>query len=271
MRFLPAAIFVIVVVSAVGYGEVLPRASGTFSQQVSVAYTDGLPDQDVKRIAVAGDGRVYADTAAGPARLVDGRFDALDAGGLPAEVASVFRPAGSSSIHLANLPVGGDRVRDRAESGGEIALATSDGLFVGDGATWEMILPREGEVRWAPLDVRVVAYDDAGQLWFGCPQGVGYRIGEGQWKLFTGAEGLPFNDFTCMATGTTGVWFGTTNGAIRYFDGTWEFRGGRRWVAGDAIRDIAIDRRGNAWLATDGGVSCIEFRPMTLAEKAAYY
>ena len=37
--------------------------------------------------------------------------------------------------------------------------------------------------------------------------------------MLTGADGLPYNDFTCMAAGRDGsIWFGTTRGAIR-FDG----------------------------------------------------
>ena len=39
----------------------------------------------------------------------------------------------------------------------------------------------------------------------------------------------------------------------------------------DAVRDIAVDAAGDAWVATAGGVSFIHFSGMTLAEKAKHY
>jgi ligand-binding sensor domain-containing protein len=63
-------------------------------------------------------------------------------------------------------------------------------------------------LRWAPINVRGVAYDSRGRLWFASPQGVGCF--DNGWTLYTGAEGLPYNDFTTMAAGEAGVvWFGT--------------------------------------------------------------
>ena len=37
------------------------------------------------------------------------------------------------------------------------------------------------------------------------------------------------------------------------------------------MRDVAVDAEGSAWFATGKGVGCIERKPMTLAQKAAYY
>ena len=271
MRKTVSAIVAVGLLSVSGFGESLPRELGSFLQQVSVTYSAGLPELDVRRLAIAADGTVYVVTATGMARLVTERFEAVGEGALPEAIAPTLLSGELDLEALSELPVQRDRIADMAVYNGEVALATAEGLYLGDGKTWELAFPREGHIRWAPLDVRVVAFDDSGQLWFGCPQGLGYRIAKGEWKLFTGAEGLPFNDFTCMDTGASGVWFGTTNGALRYVDGAWEFRGGRRWLAGNAVRDIAIDAQGNAWLATDGGVSCIAFRPMTLAQKAQYF
>ena len=126
-------------------------------------------------------------------------------------------------------------------------------------------------MRWAPVDIRAVAYDASGSLWFAAPQGVGYRISEERWQLFTGAEGLPFNDFTCIGTGPKSVWFGTTNGAIQYRDGEWLFRQGRRWLLDNHVNDIAIDEVGNAWIATSKGVSCIAYQSMTLVQAILRY
>ena len=39
----------------------------------------------------------------------------------------------------------------------------------------------------------------------------------------------------------------------------------------DKVNDITFDNNGNCWLATDGGVSVIRRKPMTLAQKASYF
>ncbi|MCL4216190.1 MAG: hypothetical protein KJ052_04185 [Candidatus Hydrogenedentes bacterium] len=152
-----------------------------------------------------------------------------------------------------------------------LAVAAADGLFLKlRGADWRRLTPEEGPNRWAVADVRAVAFDEDGRLWFASPQGVG-RLGD-EWTLFTGAEGLPYNDFTSMAAGAEGrVWFGTHLGAF-YFDGEdFRYRQGKRWLPDDDVRDIAIDGNGNAWFATAGGVGTIDFVPMTLAQKAEYF
>jgi hypothetical protein len=131
--------------------------------------------------------------------------------------------------------------------------------------------PRDGNRSWALQDVRGATYDAKGRLWFASPQGVGCRDG-GKWRLYTPAEGLPYDDFTCVAAGEAGaVWFGTKKGAIRFDGRDWEYRQGLRWLPDDEVRGIAIEPNGNAWLATPKGVALIERRPMTLAEKARFF
>ncbi len=156
--------------------------------------------------------------------------------------------------------------------GSQLIVGAAAGLFQQEAnEKWTRLFPGDKNGRsWAPVNVRGVAYDTQGRLWFASPQGVG-RLDK-QWTLFTGAEGLPYNDFTTMAAGEDGVvWFGTRMGAIR-FDGTdWEYRQGRRWVPNDVVESIAVTPEGDAWFATPAGLSVIERKPMTLAEKATFY
>lgn len=249
----------------------LPIAVEAFQQEYHRAFTadQGLPDNDVTRVGIDEQGKLVAETAKGTAQCNGEQWQpaALSGGVIPsrnqldeAQVASLRNAAGGTI-----------EIRATATRNGEIAVASNLGLYLGDGATWRLALPKQGAVRWAPIDVRAVAYDDSGRLWFAAPQGAGCRVSEDDWLLFTGTEGLPYNDFTCMAAGPGGVWFGTTNGAIHYRDGQWAFRQGRRWLLDNHVRDIAVDAEGNAWFATGAGVSCIARKPMTLAEKAALY
>jgi hypothetical protein len=246
----------------------IPVHVGEFPQQVHRAYTsaDGLSAEGVLKLGVGPDGALYAQTEEGVA-VLDGKRWTPATGDA---VETLFEPL---PRHPTLEPLVGSRaaVRDVAEHGDEIAVAAENGLYVGDGTQWELALPIQGDVRWAPVDVRAVAYDKQGRLWFAAPQGVGYRVAEGNWRLFTGKEGLPFADFTCMAAGPDGVWFGTTNGTIRYADGAFEFRQGRRWLIDNHVNDIVVSPDGAAWIATRGGVSRIYTKPMTLAKKAKFY
>ncbi len=159
-----------------------------------------------------------------------------------------------------------------AAKDGRIAVAAHDGLFLRDKSnSWQRLLPRSGSRSWAPHDVRGVAFDAQDRLWFASPQGVGMLDGE-TWTLYTGEDGLPYNDFTTAKAGEEGViWFGTKIGAIRFDSKNWSYRQGLRWVPDDEIRDIAVTAKGDAWFATTAGTGVIERRPMTLAEKAAYF
>jgi hypothetical protein len=275
MRFM--MVIAVLLCSIHGAGDIppvvreLPVPVGVFEQQVHRAYTTahGLPDNAVRRIAVDAKGDIVAITGRGAAVFDGAQWQPT------AAAASILSPGQSlekrqlAALHkLAGREAG---IRAVARHLGELAVAADTGLYVGDGRRWRMALPRDGAIRWAPVDVRAVAYDAWGRLWFAAPQGVGCRMGDEEWKLFTGAGGLPYNDFTCMAAGPKGVWFGTTNGAIEYRDGSWSFRQGRRWLLDNDVRDIAVDGAGNAWIATRSGVSCIAYEPMTLAAKAGFY
>jgi Two component regulator propeller len=155
---------------------------------------------------------------------------------------------------------------------GRMAAAAASGLFLKRAAgEWERILPHSGKRSWAPNDVRGVAFDSMDRLWFASPEGVG-RMDGTTWTLYTGADGLPYDDFTTAAAGENGVvWFGTHSGAIRFDGKNWEYRQGRRWLPDDDVRAIAVAPSGDAWIATAKGIARIERRVTTLAEKARFF
>jgi hypothetical protein len=318
---------------AVGAGAQEARASsvtvGRFPQEVATKFTtkQGLPSNDVRSIAVAPDGSVYAGTGAGLGIYQNGAWtELMDVSGQPVDALGSYQGGGlgvvggmfyyESGGDFQSVSLPADRVYDIATAGGAFILATDRGVFymesnaysfqpleqlndlLGDNkAVYQIAIGPQGAAAaaasglyisapnqqvqklapsddqgrsWALQDVRGTAYDSQGRLWFASPQGAGMR--DGGWNLFTGDEGLPYNGFTVMAAGPDGaIWFGTTKGIIRFDGAGWHYRQGRRWLPGDEVRDIAIDADGNAWVATDGGVGFIEFRPMTLREKAEHY
>ncbi len=154
-----------------------------------------------------------------------------------------------------------------------VYLAATAGLFQYDstGKTWQPLFPQQGKKNWLPRDARGLTCDRNGILWFACPQGVGCRKGE-QWFLYTAQDGLPYDDFTAIATGEEGVvWFGTRKGAIRFDGKNWEYRQGLRWLPDDQVNAVAVSAQGRAWFATPKGVAVIERKPMTLAQKATWF
>ena len=151
------------------------------------------------------------------------------------------------------------------------AVAGASGVFLNDGKGWKAVFPRQEEKSWYPCDARGVAFDDKGGLWVATPRGAAFLESE-TWRLFIGGDGLPYSDFTSVATGPGGVvWFGTHLGAIRY-DGTrWAYRQGLRWLPDDDVRDVSVGPDGSAWFATNKGIGVIRVKSMTLAEKATFF
>ncbi len=254
----------------------IPIEVGTFLQEKARMFSekDGLPSVDVKAVILEPEGPV-AVTAGGVVRYTGERWEALEGYTLP-HYALVLE---GDAYRL--MEVNGDAqdggmipVREVSDnSGTPAAAATPEGLFLRNAdARYTKAEIEDGLGRqWAVSQVRGTAVDADGRLWFAVPAGVARKSGEA-WEFFTGTEGLPYNDFTCMAAGKDGaVWFGTTRGAIRYKDGEFRYRQGRRWLPNDEVRSIAVEDNGTAWFATAGGVGCIALEPMTLAEKAAQY
>ncbi len=183
-----------------------------------------------------------------------------------------FVSAGRAMVKPLELP---SAVLAVAATSRRLYVGTTSGLFAATGSdsegwTYEHLLPADTRRSWVPRDVAAVVATDDG-LWFGAREGAG-KLRNGAWNLYTGDEGLPYNQFTCAATGPNGtVWFGTTRGAFRYDGKRWRYRARDRWLADDRVSDIAVAPNGTAWIATPKGVSRIERREMTLARKAQHF
>ena len=153
--------------------------------------------------------------------------------------------------------------------------ATSAGLFMQ--ATQEpqlmepMVIHDADGRQWGTQDVRCVAEDHKGEIWFGCKAGVGHLSQQG-WHFYEGKDGLPYNDFLSIGVGPDGeIWFGTTMGLIRFHEGKWAYRQGKRWLPNDEVRSLTVDGQGRLWAGTGSGIGLIESIPMTLEEKAQHY
>ncbi|MCF6286480.1 MAG: hypothetical protein L3K26_14995, partial [Candidatus Hydrogenedentes bacterium] len=138
-------------------------------------------------------------------------------------------------------------------------------------AGWRRILPEQNDRGWTLINAQRVMVTEDDILFIAAPQGVARQAADGEWTLFSGADGLPYNDFTAMDVAPDGrLWLGTSQGAIHYDGEHWAYRAGKRWLPNNEVRDIAATEDG-AWIATASGVSHIYFQPTTFAEKAAFY
>lgn len=95
--------------------------------------------------------------------------------------------------------------------------------------------------------------------------------------LRTNAIPLPVGDLTATARATDGaIWLGTTQGLMRLDFAAPErdrrqYLAGRRYLPDNEVRQIIPDAQAGVWVRTATGVSHIELRPMTLAQKAAWF
>lgn len=83
---------------------------------------------------------------------------------------------------------------------------------------------------------------------------------------------LPATHVTCFVPGDAELWVGTTQGLFRQTpDGAVKYFASRRWLNDDRVLDMGKAPSGDLFVLTPAGLNKIEFRPTTLAEKAAYY
>ncbi len=83
---------------------------------------------------------------------------------------------------------------------------------------------------------------------------------------------LPSTNITSLAFHGSEVWAGTTRGVWRLSaDGSCRYFASRRWLDDDAVIDLQVAPDGNVFVLTRDSLNEIEFRSMTLAEKALWY
>lgn len=83
---------------------------------------------------------------------------------------------------------------------------------------------------------------------------------------------LPVLPAVSMAVHQGVVWMGSDHGVYSTTDGNnFRYYASKRWLWEDVVYDVTHDSDGNAYVLTSSGVSKIDFKPMTLADKAAYF
>jgi hypothetical protein len=181
-------------------------------------------------------------------------------------------------VDKSKLPASAKLLSAARSAGGKIWIVTDKGTFAGDAAGYAPLnlVPSRPEPLQPPVpaNARVVAVaaDRVGHLWAATDKGLVASDGD-QWsQILTHRDGVPYETMTCLHLAANGdIWGGTTEGAWRLRGGQFRYFRGRRWLPGNKVVAIWTDSKDRAWLDTDGGVACIEERPMTLARKAVHF
>ncbi|MFA6451742.1 MAG: hypothetical protein WCX65_19880 [bacterium] len=120
-------------------------------------------------------------------------------------------------------------------------------------------------------NVRDLYLSKSGDLYIATGGGVSRFDRKQKWTDINGKKtGMPYEDALTVAGSNGMLWVGTTIGAERYDGKEWEYFESKRYLPDDRVVAIAAAPDGGAWFGTPGGVSRIEYRMMTLADKAAY-
>jgi len=138
---------------------------------------------------------------------------------------------------------------------------------------------RNGTTHFYKTDILISAglkglsLDKHNYLWAAGLGGVTVISENKKLRLITPAEGLPSIYVNCVRQSPDGVmWVGTKMGVVRFYpDGKHSLRFSRRWLMDDHVNDICFDPKGNAWVATEQGVSAMRTKQMSLVTKEQYF
>lgn len=215
---------------------------------------DGLPHDRVTSVAVAGDGAVWAATAAGLARF--------DGDGWTAHTA-VDGLAHDETVRVAAGPDGTVWAVTRGETltGDGTRKRTDYGLARFDGEQWTS-WSSDGDLAAEHLGALAVGPD--GRVWvdvaFGPNASAGDEIGVArfdgeEWTRSTIAEGHHVRNANALAVAGDGaVWAGTDHGVYRFDGQQWIGRGTGAGLGDETVHAVVAGDDGTVWAATHRGV-----------------
>jgi len=114
--------------------------------------------------------------------------------------------------------------------------------------------------------------DQWGHCYKATERGLVIENPNGRTYTLNGERGLPVEEVTCVTMAANGdLWMGTPRGAIRFRGGRFEYYASKRWLPHDEVQAIECLQDGSVRVYTPDGVSHIQFKTMTLEEKAEHY
>ena len=120
---------------------------------------------------------------------------------------------------------------------------------------------------------KALSYAPNGDLWVGTLGGVSIRNNGKMIRNLTTQSGMPSAVVRCLRQAPDGkMWVGTDVGVVRFDkDYHHSLRFSKRWLTDNQVNSIAFDTKGDAWVGTADGVSCIHRNEMTMSGKEQNY
>jgi hypothetical protein len=198
----------------------------------------GLPDNDVRAIAIDGQGNKWIGTTDGLAKFDDVNWTVYNTSnsGLPNN--DVFA-----------IAIDGQGNKWIGTYGGGVAKF--------DGSSWTVYNTSNSGL--TSNYVYAIAIDGQGNKWIGTSRGLA-KFDDVSWTVYnTSNSGLPGNWVLAIAIdGGGNKWIGTGGGGLAKFDGTnWTvYKHRNSLLPSDTVYAIAIDGVGNIWIGTlNGGLA----------------
>ncbi|MGA7162202.1 MAG: two-component regulator propeller domain-containing protein [Bacteroidota bacterium] len=149
--------------------------------------------------------------------------------------------------------VGVETLRDLAvDSAGTIWAASDSGIVRFDGGTFQHFYPIVKH-----SGINSIAVDRHGIKWCGSDSAGAWQFNDSTWTPLDWRD-VGSQPVTSVRIGPNGdIWFGASNeGGMYQFDGsTWNHFSETGGLAGGDVHDVAFDKHGNVWMASELGVS----------------
>ena len=253
---------------------------------------DGLPSVSIACLLEDHEGTLWIGTAgAGLCCLKNGRIETI--------LGSDNQP-GSDTIRCLQEDSAG---RLWVGTGGGLRFCR-DGKLVGDSAfgnlrhaaIYCLLCSRDGTVMWiatptyglfqyqngklesclGPPDHEKISgealfEDRRGRFWVGIGNGTVLCRENGQWRVFSESDGLPFAFITTMTEAADGtIWAGSLDAGLYRFDGAhFNLVSEKDGLSANDIRSLESDREGNLWIGTrTGGLDRLSRRKLIVVSNA---
>ena len=121
--------------------------------------------------------------------------------------------------------------------------------------------------------VQALYTDSDGTLWLGIHgEGLVRLRPDGVRTLYTGLDGLPYDDIRAITGNPRYLWVATSWGVFRFDrQNRWDYYASKRWLAGDRVSGLALNAHGDVFTGSTKGISKIYTTQMTLEEKTRIY
>ena len=210
-----------------------PKGVGMYNGYGWKNYTtaDGLPSNDIACLAVSNANSVWCSTRTSLARFNGNTWN------------SYSIPSGIGISNIGDLAI---------DSAGAVWAATDSGIIRFDGKTFTHYYPLSKHT-----GITSIAIDRHGIKWCGSDSAGAWQFNDTVWVAldWRSAGSLPI---TSVRVGLDGsVWFGAAyeQGVYRFDGTTWSNFSEIDGLADGDVHDVAFDKEGNAWMASEFGVS----------------